>query len=66
MSYEQGSYDNDPLTLLLRAEEANEECDEIESRFESEHCVTRTQKDSERDDMLGASPAELAAQDWLH
>lgn len=66
MSYEQGSYDNDPLTLLLREEEANEECDEIESRFESEHCVTRAQRDKDTDDMLGASPAELAAQDWLH
>lgn len=66
MSYEQGSYDSDPLTLLLRAEEADSECDEIESRFESERCVTRTQKDSDRDDMLGASPAELAAKDWLH
>lgn len=66
MSYEQGSYDNDPLTLLLRAEEADEECDELESRYESEQCLSRVQKDSDRDDMLGASPAEIHAQDFLH
>jgi hypothetical protein len=64
--YDYGSFDTDPLTQLLRAEEEYSECDEIESRFESERCVSRTQKDSDRDDMLGASPAELAAQDFLH
>ena len=61
--YEPVDY-NDPLSLLLQAE--GEETDELESVYEAGCHVSRPRADKDADDMLGASPAELAAQDWLN
>lgn len=61
--YEAVDY-NDPLSLLLQAE--GEDTDDLESFYEAGCHVSHPQRDKDTDDMLGASPAELAAQDWLN
>ena len=55
---------NDPLSLLLQAE--GEDTDDVESFYDAGSHVSRPLKDKDVDDMLGASPFELAAQDLLH
>ena len=60
--YEAVDY-NDPLTLMLKEE--GEDTDELESVYDAGCHVSRPRADKDTDDMLGASPAELAAQDWL-
>ena len=61
--YEAVDY-NDPLSLLLQAE--GEDTDELESFFDAgTHRAKSFERERDTDDMLGASPAELAAQDWL-
>lgn len=63
-TYEGVDY-NDPLALLLQAE--GEETDERESFFDAGTHRTKTfERERETDDTLGASPAELTAQDWLN
>lgn len=64
--YEAVDY-NDPLSLLLQAE--GEDTDELESFFDAGTHRAKSferDKDVDVDDTLGASPAELAAQDWLN
>ena len=64
--YEQVDY-NDPLTLLLLAEGSDDEVDELHERYDSGMHRTKTfEAEREDSDMLGASPMELAAQDWLN
>ena len=63
-TYEAVDY-NDPLSILLQAE--GEETDERESFFEAgTHRAKTYEAEREHGDALGYSPAELAAQDWLH
>ena len=63
-TYEAVDY-NDPLSILLQAE--GEETDERESFFEAgTHRAKTYEAEREHGDTLGYSPAELAAQDWLH
>ena len=62
--YEAVDY-NDPLSILLQAE--GEETDERESFFEAgTHRRATSEPERTGFDMLGASPVELAAQDWFH
>ena len=62
--YEAVDY-NDPLSILLQAE--GEETDERESFFEAgTHRRATSEPERTESDMMGASPVELAAQDWLH
>ena len=62
--YEAVDY-NDPLSILLQAE--GEETDERESFFDAgTHRAKTYEPERTGFDMLGASPVELAAQDWLH
>ena len=62
--YEAVDY-NDPLSLLLQAE--GEDTDELESFFDAgTHRTKSFERERDTDDMLGASPAELAARDWLN
>ena len=62
--YEAVDY-NDPLALMLQAE--GEETDERESFFEAgTHRRATSEPERTGFDMMGASPVELAAQDWLH
>ena len=62
--YEPVDY-NDPLSLMLQAE--GEETDELESVYDAgTHRAKSFERERDTDDMLGASPAELAAQDWLN
>ena len=63
-TYEAVDY-NDPLTLMLQAE--GEETDDLEAMYDAgTHRAKTYEKERTEYDMMGASPAELAAQDWLH
>lgn len=62
--YEPVDY-NDPLSLLLQAE--GESTDDREAEFDAgTHRAKTFEAERTQGDMLGASPVELAAQDWLH
>ena len=50
---------NDPLTILMNAESDEQDCDG-ESLYATNAERTGFTRDNDRDDMLGASPAELA------
>ena len=64
--YEAVDY-NDPLSLLLAAEGEDDDVDERQSFFEAgTHRRATSEPEREYGDTLGYSPAELAAQDWLH
>ncbi len=64
--YEAVDY-NDPLSLLLAAEGEDDDVDERQSFFEAgTHRAKTYEAEREHGDTLGYSPAELAAQDWLH
>lgn len=63
IQYEAVDY-NDPLSLLLQAE--GEDTDDLASFYDAGSHVSRPLKDKDADDMLGASPAELAEQDMPH
>ena len=65
-TYEAVDY-NDPLSLLLAAEGEDAECEALEAMYDAgTHRAKTYEPEREYDDMLGASPVELAAQDWLH
>lgn len=54
---------NDPLTLLLEAEEEDSECDELHSVWEAgQHRARSYEPERTRSDLLGASPFELQYQ----
>ena len=64
--YEAVDY-NDPLSLLLAAEGEDDDVDERQSFFEAgTHRRATSEPERTESDMMGASPVELAAQDWLH
>ena len=64
--YEAVDY-NDPLSLLLAAEGEDAECEALQSFFEAgTHRRATSEPEREHGDTLGYSPAEWAAQDWLH
>ena len=65
-TYEAVDY-NDPLSLLLAAEGEDAECEALEAMYDAgTHRAKTYEPEREYGDMLGASPVELAAQDWLH
>lgn len=65
-TYEAVDY-NDPLSLLLAAEDEEAECEARASFFEAgTHRRATSEPERTEGDMMGASPVELAAQDWLH
>ena len=65
--YEPVDPNGDPLELLLRAEGADNEADELIECYMSASHRTRTMEvERTSGDTMGMSPAELAAQDWLH
>lgn len=65
-TYEAVDY-NDPLSLLLAAEGEYDDVDERQSFFEAgTHRRATSEPERTGSDMMGASPVELAAQDWLH
>ena len=64
--YEAVDY-NDPLSLLLQAEEEEAECEALEAMYDAgTHRAKTYEPERFESDMMGASPVELAAQDWLH
>jgi hypothetical protein len=64
--YEAVDY-NDPLSLLLQAEDEEAECDVLHSQYDAGRSKAKTSEvERTTGDMLGASPVELAAQHWLH
>ena len=64
--YEAVDY-NDPLALMLQAEDEEAECEALEAMYDAgTHRAKTYEKERTEYDMMGASPAELAAQDWLH
>lgn len=64
--YEAVDY-NDPLSLLLAAEGEDAECEALQSFFEAgTHRRATSEPERTESDMMGASPVELGAQDWLH
>ena len=66
-TYEAVDY-NDPLSLLLAAEDEDAECEALQAQYDAGTHRAKTYEPErfESDDMMGASPVELAAQDWLH
>ena len=64
--YEAVDY-NDPLSLLLAAEDEEAECEALQAQYDAgTHRAKTYEAERTESDMMGASPAELAAQDWLH
>ena len=64
--YEAVDY-NDPLSLLLAAEDEETECDALHSQYDAgTHRAKTYEPERSKGDLMGASPVELAAQDWLH
>ena len=64
--YEAVDY-NDPLSLLLAAEGEDAEVDALHEQYDAgTHRAKTYEAEREHGDTLGYSPAELAAQDWLH
>ena len=58
---------NDPLSLLLAAEDADAEVDVLQSQYEAGlHRAKTFEVERTSGDWLGASPYELSAQDQLH
>lgn len=65
-TYEAVDY-NDPLSLLLAAEGEDAECEALQAQYVAgTHRAKTYEAEREHGDALGYSPAELAAQDWLH
>ena len=66
LHYEAVDY-NDPLTLLLAAEDADAECDVLHTLYDAGLSRAKTfVRERTEGDLLGASPYELACQDSLH
>ena len=64
--YEAVDY-NDPLSLLLAAEGEDAEVDALHEQYDAgTHRAKTYEAEREHGDTLGYSPAEMAAQDWLH
>ena len=64
--YEAVDY-NDPLSLLLAAEGEDDDVDALHSQYDAgTHRRATSEPERTESDMMGASPVELAAQDWLH
>ena len=64
--YEAVDY-NDPLSLLLQAEGEDAEVDALHEQYDAgTHRAKTYEAEREHGDTLGYSPAEMAAQDWLH
>ena len=64
--YEAVDY-NDPLSLLLAAEDEAAECEALQAQYDAgTHRAKTYEAERTTGDMMGASPVELAAQDWLH
>lgn len=65
-TYEAVDY-NDPLSLLLAAEDEEAECEALQAQYDAgTHRRATSEPERTESDMMGASPVELAAQDWLH
>ena len=65
-TYEAVDY-NDPLSLLLAAEGDEAECEALQAQYDAgTHRAKTYEPERFESDMMGASPVELAAQDWLH
>ena len=65
-TYEAVDY-NDPLSLLLAAEDEEAECEALQAQYDAgTHRAKTYEAEREHGDALGYSPAEMAAQDWLH
>ena len=66
LHYEAVDY-NDPLTLLLAAEDEDAECDVLHTMYDAGLSRAKTfERERTEGDLLGASPYELACQDSLH
>lgn len=57
---------NDPLSLMLQAEEADDECDALHSLWDAHSHCAKTFEVERGDDMLGASPFELSNYERSH